>query len=35
MSQEAFYYWFNQGLSQGMTEDQAADFADSKFEEYV
>lgn len=35
MSQELFYYWFNQGLSQGMTEDQAADFADFKFEEYV
>ena len=34
-NQEFFEYWYNEGLSQDMSEAQAADFADSKFEDYV
>ena len=28
-------YWFEQGLAQGMTEDEAADFASSKTQDYI
>ena len=32
---EFLEYWFGQGLAQGMTEDEAIDFADSKFQDYI
>lgn len=30
-----WFYWFQVGQSQGMNDDQAADFADAKFNEYL
>jgi hypothetical protein len=32
---EFLEYWFEQGLAQGMTEDEAVDFADSKTQDYI
>ena len=32
---EFLEYWFDQGLAQGMTEDEAVDFADSKTQDYI
>jgi len=32
---EFLEYWFEQGLAQGMTEDEAVIFAEQKTEEYA